>query len=67
MLEKFVYVTGGLLTEQEESKNQTIGGVERFDIVKKVWEPLADLKVARQGHASCAMDDTVYVFCGCDS
>ena len=72
-MEKFIFVTGGLLeVEQAEEggqlsqRSRTMGTTERYDSAKKVWEILPELNVPRQGHSSCAMDDTVYVFCGCD-
>lgn len=84
IMEKFVFVTGGLVTggDEGEVEGQTpsttstgrnserilpvCGLTERYDVANRVWETTSELIVPRQGHSSCAIDDTVYVFCGCD-
>ena len=79
VMDKFVYITGGMVEEEGSNAaaaTEDIGPVsyrqqpvvalsDRFDTVRKVWETGPELNVARQGHSSCAIDDTVYVFCGC--
>ena len=41
--------------------------VERYDSWYDKWEALPNLKTARSQHASCAMDEALYVFGGEDT
>ena len=56
-----IYATGGV------QGGSCLDTVSRYDILNDTWSPVAKLNVARQGHASCATAETVYVFCGFSS
>ena len=53
MHDKYLFVTGG--TDQF---------CERYSIAEDTWQPMPFLNQARQRHASCAMNDFIYVFWG---
>ena len=49
-----IYATGG------KGRNCA----ERFDIEKNSWERVAKMNCVRYMHASCALDDQIYIFSG---
>ena len=38
--------------------------VERYDIARDTWTPMAPLNEGRVLHSSCTLGNRVYVFCG---
>ena len=56
MQDRFVFVSGGMRKSS----------VERFDIAKNTWNLVPSMHHARSGHASCALEDTLYAICGED-
>lgn len=44
-----------------------VGSCERFDVVNNIWEAMPSMNVARGAAGACAMNGTVYVFCGITS
>ena len=53
MNDEYLFVTGG-----------TDHYCERYSIAEGTWQPMLFLNHARQRHASCAMENYIYVFWG---
>jgi len=56
--EKFVFVAGGW------NDSGVLSSVERFNLQTKNWEQMPQLTNARQSAGACALNGSVYVFCG---
>ena len=56
--DRYAFISGGLASQS------FLGSVERYDLTNDEWEEMPSLNVARIRHASCALGDAVYVFCG---
>ena len=41
--------------------------VEIYDPMGDFWELMPDLNVGRSNHSSCCLNDSLYIFCGCDA
>ena len=57
--ERYIFVIGGLDFEDEDTDT-----VERFDIIKGVWETMASLTKPKFNHKSCTLGNSIYVFGG---
>ena len=55
-----IIITGGLGYTVEKT-------VFRYEIISDSWVIDPCLNEARVFHASCSMNDVVYVFCGCNT
>ena len=61
---RLVLTGGGDDTNWREGGGWTTGSVWSYEPGSSRWGRLADLRTARHGHASAAIDDRVYVFRG---
>lgn len=57
--------SGGL--DLTAGNGQPSKAVERYALDKNNWVQLPEMYTARTKHSSCAIDETVYVFCGQDA
>ena len=56
-----LFLTGGTNNEQHLD---TLNSVECYNIEKNEWVKAPSLNINRQMHSSCAIGNSVYVFCG---
>lgn len=56
--EKFVFVAGGW------NDSGVLSSAERFNLQTKKWENMPKLAISRQSAGACALNGSVYVFCG---
>ena len=53
-LDKAIFVSGGTGS----------GQVDRYSVAEDAWQVMPELKQGRSMHSMCALDLSVYVFCG---
>ena len=58
LLDQFIFRTGGV------SSRTILRTVERYDILRNVWEEMPQMKVGRYNHGSCTLGSAVYALCG---
>ena len=58
--DEFVFVSGG----QDPAYESVLSSVHKYDIVNDRWTQAPALSRPRVGHASCTLNDKLYVFCG---
>ena len=58
---KFVYVTGGCLSD-----GASVSSCYQYDIGRNEWQSRFKMRRARQDHSSCQLGAYIYVFCGDD-
>ena len=59
VLDRFAVLTGG-----KDEYGVVNDNAQIFDVVKNVWRSLPRLKAPRNGHGSCSLRSTVYLFAG---
>ena len=64
LLQKYAVATGGQISANDGEAGSGTTIVERYDLTLNSWVQLPNMNEPRVNHASCAMDDTLYVFCG---
>ena len=62
--DKFVYATGG---REHVVNGGGVRSVERLSIVFRRWEQVQPMNIGRSLHGSCALGNSIYVFCGLTS
>lgn len=60
--DSFIFISGQGMPEGYFDKADS--SVERFNLASEQWEYMPDMLEARYSHASCALANAVYVFCG---
>ena len=58
--DEFVFVSGG----QDPAYQNVLDTVNRYDVANDKWSQSPAMTKPRVGHASCSLDDKLYVFCG---
>ena len=58
--DEFVFVSGG----QDPAYENVLASVQKYDVANDKWTQAPDLSRPRVGHASCTLNDKLYVFCG---
>lgn len=58
--DEFIFVSGG----QDPKWESFLSSVHKYDIQNDSWSRAPALSKPRVGHASCTLNDMIYVFCG---
>ena len=56
-----IYVIGG-----RDDNGNSLKSIEKYDTVKKVWEEMPEMLIARRGLTAQAIKEDIYVFGGFD-
>ena len=58
--DEYVFVSGG----QDPAYQTVLNTVNCYDVAKDKWSQSPAMTKPRVGHASCSLNDRLYVFCG---
>ena len=58
--DEYVFVSGG----QDPAYQTVLNTVNCYDVAKDKWPQSPAMTKPRVGHASCSLNDRLYVFCG---
>ena len=65
-----MYLSGGEVLKQDNAavpKTEPLTAVSVYDYLRQTWTEAPPMNSGRSAHATCCLDDRVYVFAGKDN